>query len=603
MIPVTPETGESLIGFVARTCSRNWLKKLRPILSVCGAAFHMHQNLAISDAVDFAKLALTCRVDPDEIESRRYLRLDDDLTGMPGMSFHGTAIPPYDLDLRRRVTPSWLRKGFHPALGHHGLITHCPETGEVIIDRCPRCDKRLNWTKSAIERCQACGYDLSRHQGKLVSDDQLVATRVMIDLIHPDPSCHASALSSLPREIRDFDRGLLFETGWRMGCLISGQGQGDRDRAKALPFEKRLDILAKGSAALLNWPHSFTDALVGRAPGLSGSSTELAAAAQEFTSVRSWWPGLGKFFRVSVPNFEIGRLQAVKAALQLGVNSAQLEATLGVSQRIVDRLRKTVFTPVISRGQSNLHQIFEGAELADLRSRFEDLIPLGSVAERLSISRHGVEQLACLGEITTFDDGPVKAGFRQRQVRLSDFELLLQRLQAESSDVPEEDQVPVRNAMKLVGGREKPWGPLVVGMVSGSIAYGIMEGSGRLMTRIVVRKGELDEITNLRFETSEFPGFSFESRINRRDSEEALNINPRSFSQALKDGAITRSEDGLYDRKTILALSLDHISLTEVLARWSSEDDPIPQTLLRENNILKRNLLGWDRAEVEKIFA
>lgn len=185
---------------------------------------------------------------------------------------------------------------------------------------------------------------------------------------------------------------------------------------------------------------------------------------------------------------------------------------------------------------------------------------------------------------------------------LSQFNLFLERLSEESSQVDDEYQLPIRAAMKVIGGREKPWGPLLIAMLAGDIVFRLKEGKGRLMNRIVVRQDELEKIKTLRFEPCEFSAFAFESWINRRDSEELLNINPRSFGKAIEEGNIKRPSGSQHDRQKILALSKDHISPPEILARWSSEDNRRPQTLLRESHILRRNILGWDRAEAEKIL-
>lgn len=576
---------------------------VRPILAACGGPFHAHTNLAVMDSVDFDQLAFACRLAPDEVDSRRYLRAGDARSDMPGVHFHGTIIPRYDLNLRKRVTPTWLRAGYHSALGHHGLVTHCPISGEILLDTCPRCERALNWTKSALAICHRCGFDLSCHDGAVVSEEEFAATRPMIDLVHPDQARHQTAVEAMPAQLHGFDRGLIFEAGWRMGCLITGHGQRDRDEAKRLPVERRLKILAAGSSALLNWPNSVTDALQGVVRGTVEGDDRLAVAARNFTNFRGQWKELRNLVRSSVPQLEIGGLQAVKATLGVGVNSAQLEKVLGVSQKVVGRLRETELQPVIKGGTTNLHEVFEAAELAGLRQDLDDRIPFGSIAERMNISRHGVEQLACLRELTIYDTGPVRIAFRQRQAKASDWHRILTRLESTSVEIEEDCSLAIGRAFRAIGGREKPWGPLIQAMMRGEIAFSLDDGVGRFMDRVRVRRDDLDKILNLNFQCRDYPGFTFERHINRRDTEELLNLNPKSFSAALKNGTIIAPGSSSYDRRKMLAAAAKYISESEILARWNGVDRRLPAPLRGKKRIKKICTLGWERAVIEVAMA
>jgi len=140
---VVPWPDESLVGLVTRTSARNHLDRLRSILAVAGSALHTRFNLAVRDDLDFVQLAFAARLPFHEIEARRYRPVSaagDRLV----VDFYDAAVPACDLELRySRVTPSWLKAGYHSALGHHALVTHCPKTGEILFDHCPRCNLRL----------------------------------------------------------------------------------------------------------------------------------------------------------------------------------------------------------------------------------------------------------------------------------------------------------------------------------------------------------------------------------------------------------------------------------------------------------------------------
>ncbi|HEX8124237.1 MAG TPA: hypothetical protein VF548_01505 [Allosphingosinicella sp.] len=603
MVGLDAKPGESLIGLVARTSGANWLPRLRAILSATTSHWHVHFNLAAQDNVNFAQLAFACRLPPHEIEARRYPP-EEIMRTLLGVRFHGATIPAYDLDLRAcRFAPSWLRAGYHSALGHHGLATHCPRSGELLIDTCPRCGTNLIWTRSAFYVCYSCGLDITYHRSETVPRRMVQATRLMLDLVNPDPAWHVPARDGLHPLLREIDRGLIFEIGWRMGCALTGAGLNDRSTAKRLAVETRLAILEAGSTALATWPRSLIDALQGIAPGKKVQSLAIASAARQITTFQNARPDLKEAIHRAAPGLKGGPLRAVKASLRSGVNSSELQRTLGAGQKVVERLRGSLLTAAIATGEVNSHQIFEAAALEPLRAMLVDRVGMGTIAQQMNISRHGVEQLACLGAIELFDDGAVRVAYTLRQARRSDYERLLTRLEKTTASIGETEGVPIHHAMRIIGAHEKPWGPTIAAMLSGNVAFSLDEGDRRILDRVRILKRHLAKLVLLRFNTADYPGFAFEKSINRRDTEELLNIFPKSMRNAREEGALPAPMDGAYDRAAILELASKHIAESEVLARWNGKNRRLPAPLRGRGRLDRLNTLGWDRSSVEAAMA
>lgn len=613
MSSVVAHPDESLVGLIARTSCRNWLPRLRSILGATTATWHVHFNLAARDDIDFDQLAFAARLPPHEVEARRYRR-SEMMPDLPVVGFHGANIPVYDLNLkRRRVTASWLKSGYHSALGHHALVTHCPATGELLFDQCPRCSIGLNWTKSAITRCTACGLDIADHEGERVPRQTVAATRVMLNIIHPHPARHSQAMADLHTQLAGLDRGLVFELGWRVGCVLAGVGLGGRDDATRLPVDTRLKVLEAGSAVLSSWPDSLHGALRGRVAGSTAApSTELAGQVREILTARNCWPTLREVLHQAVPGLKWSAVSAVKSVLELGVNSAELQQTLGVSQKVLDRLRGTSqLTAVRSSGEVNSHEIFEAAGLNDLKSLLEDRISVGSIAERLDISRHGVEQLASLGFIEIFDHGPLRSGFLARQAKRSDYLAIVERLTEAAIDGTEDDEaerptISIDLALKIIGGREKPWGPVIAAMLDGTLPFSLDRSQGnRFMGRVRIAVGDVHVLPGMRFEADIFTdkGFEFERLINGRDAEELLNIFPKYTKAARLDGSLPQLRDGHYDRAAILGVATRHISASEILARWNGHDKKLPKPFVGRRRLRKLGTLGWDRSAAENAMA
>ncbi|WP_294353690.1 hypothetical protein [uncultured Sphingomonas sp.] len=595
--------GESLIGLIARTSRANWLSNLRPILAAAKVERHAYYNLAAREKLDAAQLAFTCRLPLQSIEERRYLS-DKNALEVYGVGFHGATIPAYDLQLRAcRVTPSWLRMGYHSAFGHHALATHCPVSDELFIDSCPRCGLKLNWTRSAIHTCHRCQLDITEHRGEVVSRELANATRLMLDLIHPNADRHKVALQTLPPLLRNLNRGVVFEIGWRMGCILTGTRSYNRMNAKRLAVPTRLKILSAGSKAIATWPCSLRDMLQDFSREAKSQTKVSAGSFRRLLPLAKAWPDLTAAFYTAAPALKGGPRGFVKASLSNGVNATELESTLGISQRLVQRLRNKELTPAISTGSIRSHQIFEGAKLEQLRSLLDDSISVGAISERMGISRHGVEQLACLGRIQVFDSGPVSHAHVRRQACKSDFDQLVAQLSAASSVLNDVDCVPIQYAMRAIGGREKPWGPVIVALLNGDIAFTLTDGKGRLLERVYIPLDYFDDICNSWFDRTKYPSFSFEEQINWRDTEELLNIFPKAKPIALSQGVIPLPVAGANERVSILDLAQRNISESEILARWNRSNRRLPSPLKGRNRIPKLSALGWDREVVELAMA
>lgn len=608
---VVPFPDESLTGLIARVSGRNHQARLRTVLSAATQTWHVHYNLAVRDDIGFDQLAFACRLAPHEVESRRY-RPAELSPKLPGVRYHGAVIPAYDLALRAcRTCPAWARAGYHSALGHHGLVTHCPISGEVLVDRCPRCSRKYAWTRSAIHTCHLCGLNLADYQGLVVSERARDASSLLINLVHPHPQHHSRAFEKLHPSLAGADRGTVFELGWRMGCAFSGRGMGARDAAVNLPLTTKLRIFAKGSKALAEWPASFERALKGLRSSASDREAALAENVLLIASSQNSWPALRELIRSARPGLGLSRQKALKFGLVKGANSGELQKVLGVSQRVVDRLRSAAqLTAVRTSGTVNSHQIFEASGLAELESIFKDHVSVGAIAERLDISSHGVEQLACLGKIEIFDQEAARAAFVRRQARQSDYDRLVRDLNAVGAVPPEggrggsEASLSMHMAMKVVGGREKPWGPVILAMLSGELPFELdLARNERFMCRVRIAEANLPKLENMRFDQEHFPAFRFETYINGRDAEELLNIYPKVMQAAKQDKVIPKAENGLYDRNVIQDLAKRFMSAAEILAKAGYGSRSMPTPFKGRGAPRKVSALGWDRKEAEKLLS
>jgi hypothetical protein len=606
MSAVAPRPGESLVGLVGRVARRNHLPRLRALLGACTSTWHAHFNLASRDDIDFGNLAHVARLAPHDLEGRRY-RSTPLTSDLPGVEYHGAIIPAYDLQLRpRRLATSWLvDEPYHCALGHHALATHCPISGHLLIDRCHCCNARLNWSSLDLTRCSACGYDLRTAVVQRVTERQLHATRPMLDLIHPEPDRNRAAASRLPDLLSELDRGTVFELGWRFGNLMSGGGNGRRTAARHLPVESRLRILEIGSAVLLSWPENIRLAMQGVPVGGTGNDPKLPRAVRSLAKASNAWPEFRDAIFAAVPGLAVSAKTGVRSVLPKAANGAELARSLGVTQRLFERMRNAdVLSPVSASGTVNQHQIFDAGDSEHLQRLFADRVPLSSASERLDISVHGAEQLCCLGELRLLDDDAVLAALKRRQITKSSLEILRSRLEKmgiNSEETTEGDFLPIHRALRSFGGREKPWGPIVVAMLVGELPFVIgPDKTGRLMDRVSITARSIPILAAMHFDVKTYSAFAFDFYVNRRDAEEILNVDPPAFSRAMKNAELPLSRGSKYNRDDIIKLAAKTLSVSEALIRWGHSGKRLPKPLRGPGAPSRGGKLGWDRAEAEK---
>ena len=607
MTATAARPGESLVGLLCRVTRRNHMRRMRDLLAEGTSIWHAHSNLAVRDDVDFGQLAHACRLVPHEVDDRRYRQVE--LTpDLPGTVFHGATVPLYDIDLgRRRIAPSWLNgQAHHCALGHHSVATHCPASGDLLIDRCPRCDGALLWSRIHLEGCHRCGLDMHTHEPARVAARQQRETRTMLDVIHPDPARHEPATAKLPDAISGLDRGTLFELGWRLGGLLTGTATGSRREAGGLPVETRLLVLAAGSRILASWPDDLHAALRGVAIGSAVVDPSLPARVRSLAKATNLWPAVRDTIYAAAPGLGTSSSAGVRSVVADAANAGELADSLGVSQRIYERMRGNgAFAPVAAGGAVNQHLLFDAVDAASLRELLADRLALRSASERLDIPNHGVEQLCCVGELTLITDERVLAAVKERHITKSSLDDLVARIDDKAADLANtdafaEDLVPLLRAMRTIGGREKPWAAAVQAILSGDLPVVIDRSrKGRLMGRINIPADRVHMLAAMTFDETAYPSFAFDRRINRRDTEDLLNVDANTFGRAVRAGQAPVPVDGTYDRTAILNRASELISGSEILVRWGRGEKGLPAPMKGAGRPIRVGHLGWKRLQAE----
>ena len=361
---VPPVEGESLLSLVCRAAARNHLPSARPALALIEApadirSLHHRPDLAPA-------LARLIGVAAGEVASRLYGPRRERAHGLDAeREFFGTRVPAHWLTTAKRIAPAALAEApHHRAVWDLAILDVCPDSGEPLLEDCPHCRRRLNWTPSVLSACAACGTDLARMDGKparRVAEADLAGARFVADLLAPWGGGRAAALARLPKELRILPPVGLLRLMLLLPDIIPGDPSEARRRAKREKRERRPHrALAAVLAVLEGWPDGLHAALDRRAATVPSqgrfgihryfgpSFVPLLQEYEKAAARSAGGPGSPPSAH-EVLLGEIGRYFAARPRMSVGRNARLTERVRAASEREAGLRRAASMAEVMER--------------------------------------------------------------------------------------------------------------------------------------------------------------------------------------------------------------------------------------------------------------
>ncbi|MHC2462418.1 TniQ family protein [Bradyrhizobium embrapense] len=171
---IRPEVGESIHSMVLRLAPLFMMSTNDFVQYALHIAGTIH--LVVTRIEALWRMAELAGWNPVEIEARLIERTT------AGMMIYQREVPSEWVDLRtRRVAPGVLASDETP---YHRISWHVPAiecdlaSGEVLVDRCPRCEAILGWSNvESVFACGACEFDIREHKPSYVPEDLLRQAR------------------------------------------------------------------------------------------------------------------------------------------------------------------------------------------------------------------------------------------------------------------------------------------------------------------------------------------------------------------------------------------------------------------------------------------
>lgn len=240
---VEPHHDESLIGFLARTASRNAIPNPYRIIRAYGIDASTLEAVA-TKPVDLKAFAKLTGQPAATLERMAYLPTQN----KGRVNFLGHPIDREFVTVQhRRYCGRCLEEApYHRALWDLSVVTLCPEHGVELLCHCPQCSRKVGWTVSGLTQCR-CGATLTKADPQVGPEAELATVKYIIGRLTGSDS--APSLTGLAP-------GDELELIYVLGCY----GLWDHRPRPISVLAKghlALDILAVGMDAIRDLPASF----------------------------------------------------------------------------------------------------------------------------------------------------------------------------------------------------------------------------------------------------------------------------------------------------------------------------------------------------------
>lgn len=585
--------GESFNGAVARWADQvGGLERMSELTAVAGVTYGHRQNAASASSEQIGALAAAMQVDPRELIVRAAPRVDPEPTSRYDRHLlHGVSIPNYLLEKNvRRYSPAAFEMSlrdkdvgvaYHRGVWQVRAFPYSTESWETLLDRCPSCGKRPGWQHTlGIDFCEGCMADLKTAEAEVVPRNIRAPLAAAVGLVDHHPSRRAASLSLLPAPISDLGATFALEL---LVNLLPVADPGIPTNPIGLPGVPSLQLcraVALSWEVMIAWPDGMsalasdriatrlarhTDGNGGRTLRFLNQRRNTGISEQLSALIAEWRDGID----MDGPNREaiLDRTRSItQAALLTGLGSA-----------IVADLRRqraipTTFVLDGARPQPRFpaHVFDEFSELMKTR------IPLERARLPIGVTCNGVEQLVAVRLLDQEEQAFIKARYQGMQIVEASIRRLENMVVAGATGDPAICMLPLHSAMKAVGGRLKPWGPVFRALVDGTLPdserlpYVLATGKEALSRRILVPADAVPRIRSMYFDprAPENRQIVYADTMSKIDGGETLNL---GFSQSIPLLSAIRTKTGTREKLVpvayVLDLAMKHISTSELAAR------------------------------------
>jgi hypothetical protein len=404
---LTPDTppGVSLPGLVSASARLNVLGDVKSTLRSIGLSPANPGCIAANVVGRERELAARLGCPPSVVMAAATPILDaDDATIL---RWGDGAIRRANLETRlRRISPiSLATSSHHRAAWCNRLLDHCPESLEMLVDRCSRCGRAQRWLAArGIGYCDERGCGPIAGMGSMLPSELAEGYRLFAALCSPIAAQRRVAMAGLAPELASLPPITLTELTLKVGLALEGTAMSGRRAQTDLSPLERSRAASRGAAALLDWPlrlrREIREELARRGIGDGPARRDLRAGMLAAgRSIRGRNQLLGVMSK-ALPEIhvEVGRsfagldgerLLGSAAALRLGISHVELRnfASTGMfsEEGVVDG--------------SYRRALYDAAQIEQAAAAWRSSAPVEDLMRPTGLPRYACERIVGAGDI------------------------------------------------------------------------------------------------------------------------------------------------------------------------------------------------------------
>jgi len=416
-----PKSDESFIGYILRLTELNDYDSSTWIIREARIGYHRDRCIATTHKPpDFSALAALAGVNIADIESLRYF-VDRQSNAINRRLLFGLTVPQYVIRPNcQKVCPKCLvQSAYIRRIWEFALVTVCPIHKCLLLDECPKCRRRISWSRNRVAVC-SCNYDWREYHPPMVASSDMYVTQ-QIHLL-----CHLATGGGYMREdgtngsnpfyrvdLHNLVAALLFvasqfaRTDYKKGRrLIDTTG---KNFARTKQNSEIHILLCKAWAVFNNWPENYFDFLEWRRVNIpnrrfrAGVDRDFAEyksalyyqlASEQLNFMRE---GFEEYLITRWAGGYVAHVRRLSPSLRMRskyVSRTDAKAFLHINVEAIDRLIALgKLNAVIRNNGSSRGILIERASLDIVKQELEHSLNLKQVAEMLGIASQRVHEL------------------------------------------------------------------------------------------------------------------------------------------------------------------------------------------------------------------
>jgi len=616
VVPTVFAEGESLLGAVAAATRANVLGSTQIILREAGLSVLRPGTVGhfLGDCAQRLAEHLGCGI--EGIIERCHPEVGRDDGGRIVTWGSGTLRRQDVVVDRRRISPRSLA-----ATGHHRMawmcrhLPYCPESLELLIDRCGHCNVDLRWnTAWGIGTCESCRRPVEASAPDLAAPEHSEPYRRFAALISPVPDVRRTARRDLRPGPAALSQPHLIDLVTAMGMAFGGGAVPSRQTFRELDPAPQLAVVSCGVQLLDEWPTRLREAATARydeAAGDPAARLNLLNAMRPLGETGAFGPEVAGVFTAALPEASGRICRALGALREPVVLARDVLLRAGIDSKQLARIDAANLLPSIeiASGERRQRQYPE-AQVALFVSHRRGSQPATCLAHRLGIPTYAVEQLACDGTVP-WEDMPAVLIVDPTLRLVSD---AADRFAAELEDVarpddPGEDLIALWSMMRRHGGGAKPWGRALADIRDRSRPFWSSRDPGvanrPFARRAMVRPADFDDLAAGPLPAEVATDMPLAAVMSQEDACELLNLCNFTLRPVTDAGILTFERIGKamwIGKGEVLALASSLIAPAEIAARLGLHPSSVG-ALMRRNRRIPKMPGGWSRPDFVRLLS